>query len=997
MPDPYEIVAEINAFLVSQRPKTTQELSDLAAAYASLCKEANTRLLRCADYLRRGLRSEAIYHSEVEPDLLDWVGVLDMVPGPAWRTVCDQHNLETAPSLHMDIARELNAAYTTEEASRHTLKNLRRMSLAGASVRERLAAMRSLATIDPTNTQLDQDIKEFEAARLREIVNESREAYDACDPEQLGALLKEVSGNGWRVKPPADFVASLSKSAKHVARDLTAERLESLLPDLHNAYSAFSYEECKALLDEWNRIVSKTKISVPQRLAVQVQPIIEWVAGVEREREIQQRFADACARLSDAIDRAAPAHELQVFYDHVASFGLQMPEGLEQRCRQRVMQLASRRRRRVRLTLVLSGVGLLIVAGLVVLLIYNAMVSQQVDALESRVRSLLDARKIDEAEKALAAAPADLLEQPRVQAQVNRLADIKGTLQQKVAEFREHMRRAGAGGVESPDTESLSMAKGVGRELAGYGIGDPLTEALEFEDRLTRYRLTEQGRSDAEFQTAADRVEEGSKALDDRPIKESIPADVEPDELAQFRQKLTSFQGKLTELEDAVGKLKEFSPSAPLPQVSEKLKQERLDRLGKVLISSRKAASDRASLIVDRQGQLTAVSNLGLQARSAQDLEKALKDYVARYDSNSPRRDDFAKAAQQAGLWTAVDDWAKLLAKWGSDLLPDGKTELAARLEDANAYLQSHPTTPFKDALGKYLDYLTKAQASLDDKGPWKGRFKSTIGMLPMKFLVLTGTDGERYYTLQGITKAASQGSLVYVLTDMKVETPADTADANFFREMRFLKDPPPFKPAPQAEIARKVGSRIDELKLHAALWDTVGFDIAQAIKDANDTDVIYRCYLLNLVMDHLGNSAWIPDPDVQKSVESHIFADAAQLTGWVDPKDTASRNARPAHEEKLGRMDFLAMKQKIIAERKRMCQALMFQCFDCRGVPIRTKDGGWRLLTSSDPPKDTELWAVVSGKVQKVGQIQAGQVRITEPSLTEGALIFLRPATPSE
>jgi len=990
MPDPYEIVAEINAFLVSQRPKTTQELSDLAAAYASLCKEANTRLLRCADYLRRGLRSEAIYHAEVEPDLLDWVGVLDMVPGPAWRTVCDQHNLETAPSPHMDIARELNAAYTTEEAARHTLKNLRRMSLAGASVRERLTVMRSLATIDPTNTQLDQDIKEFEDARLREIVNESREAYDARSPEQLGALLKEVSGNGWRVKPPADFVASLSKSAKHVARDLTAERLESLLPDLHNAYSAFSYEECKALLDEWNRIVSKTKVAVPQRLAVQVQPIIEWVAGVEREREIQQRFADACARLSDAIDRAAPAHELQVFYDHVASFGLQMPEGLEQRCRQRVMQLASRRRRRVRLTLVLSGVGLLIVAGLVVLLIYNAMVSQQVDALESRLRGLLDAKKIDEAEKALAAAPADLLEQPRVQAQVNRLADIKGKLQQKEAEFREHMRRACAGGVESADTESLSMAKGVGRELAGYGMGDPLTEALEFEDRLTRYRLTEQGRSDAEFQVAADRVEEGLKALDNRPIRESIPPDVEPNELAQFRQKLTSFQGKLTDLEDAVGKLKEFSPSAPLPQVSEKLKQERLDRLGKALASSGTEASNRASLIADRQGQLAAVSNLSGQARSAQTLEKALKDYVARYDANSPRRDDFAKAAQQAGLWTAIDDWAKLLAKWGNDLLPDGKTELAARLEDANAYLQSHPTTPFKDALGKYLDYLTKAQASLDDKGPWKGRFKSTIGMLPMKFLCFTGTDGERYYTLQGITKAASQGSAVYVLKDMRVETPADTGDANFW-ELRSPRDPN-LKPAPQAEIARRVGSRIDELKLHAALWDTVGFDIAQAIKDANDTDVIYRCYLLNLVMDHLGNSAWIPDPDVQKSVESRIFADAAQLTGWVDPKDTASRNARPGHEEKLGRMDFLAMKQKIIAERKRMSQALMFQCFDCRGVPIRTKDGGWRLLTSSDPPKDAELWAVVSGKVQKVGQIEAGQVRITEQGLIEGTLIFLRP-----
>src|SRR4051812_40971078 len=60
-------------------------LRDAAAQYAEACAEANQRLRQVGQLLKRGLRSEALQLTEEEPNLLDFVGMLDFPELPAWR------------------------------------------------------------------------------------------------------------------------------------------------------------------------------------------------------------------------------------------------------------------------------------------------------------------------------------------------------------------------------------------------------------------------------------------------------------------------------------------------------------------------------------------------------------------------------------------------------------------------------------------------------------------------------------------------------------------------------------------------------------------------------------------------------------------------------------------------------------------------------------------------------------------------------------------------
>src|SRR5437016_3892765 len=88
-----QIVDEIRSFILSADQTQTDAVKQLAAAYAAAGQEAGNRLRRCADYLQRGLRAEAIQLAEVEPNLLDELSILDFAERDQWEVVCATYGL----------------------------------------------------------------------------------------------------------------------------------------------------------------------------------------------------------------------------------------------------------------------------------------------------------------------------------------------------------------------------------------------------------------------------------------------------------------------------------------------------------------------------------------------------------------------------------------------------------------------------------------------------------------------------------------------------------------------------------------------------------------------------------------------------------------------------------------------------------------------------------------------------------------------------------------
>ena len=166
MPDPKQTVESIRAFLGSQGTNVSAQLVAVAAEYAEMCRDANLRLRRCADFLRDGFRGEALAYAAARPPLLDLVSDLQFRELPDWERTCTSLNLARPGRLAVDAAANLIEASRQQEPLKELLSKHRNLALARADLPARLEVLRQLIEADPQNPCWRRDVEDLTLARL---------------------------------------------------------------------------------------------------------------------------------------------------------------------------------------------------------------------------------------------------------------------------------------------------------------------------------------------------------------------------------------------------------------------------------------------------------------------------------------------------------------------------------------------------------------------------------------------------------------------------------------------------------------------------------------------------------------------------------------------------------------------------------------------------------------------------------------------------------------
>ena len=115
MLDYQRIVDNVRAALFSGGQENEDLLQAAAADYSVALDEVNERLRQCAAALRKGLRAEALHLAEIEPNLLDVVGVVDFAERASWDELLRIKNLVPPAPLLLDAAADLNEAYAVDQ------------------------------------------------------------------------------------------------------------------------------------------------------------------------------------------------------------------------------------------------------------------------------------------------------------------------------------------------------------------------------------------------------------------------------------------------------------------------------------------------------------------------------------------------------------------------------------------------------------------------------------------------------------------------------------------------------------------------------------------------------------------------------------------------------------------------------------------------------------------------------------------------------------------
>ena len=284
MADQQEIIEAIKTFLATPGHSWSVDLSDVAAAYASICREANERLRRCAEYLQRGMRSEAVQLAGCQPKLIPLVDSLKLPDLASWSQACVANGLPAPPELIEEPLAQLEAAVEVERRLEPLVARHRLLSLAKSPIRDRLEVLVPLHEKDPTNPVWVENLRTLGAVRLKQIRAEAQTAYKAKDLTALEELSSEVSGKTWQIDVPDDLLRGVDRAVGFLRLENGKEELRPLLAELRAAHEENDFDRAAPILEQWQQIVETRQMTLPKALQEAIRPIIAWITDEERRR-----------------------------------------------------------------------------------------------------------------------------------------------------------------------------------------------------------------------------------------------------------------------------------------------------------------------------------------------------------------------------------------------------------------------------------------------------------------------------------------------------------------------------------------------------------------------------------------------------------------------------------------------------------------------------------------------------------------------------------------
>ena len=355
MADLYEMIEQVQVMLASSQNPDKEQLRRLHSDLDAEIRKANKRLRECDALLANGHRSEAIQLAEQEPELLDVVSVLDFAELPEWNDFVAELGLNVTPELHIDIASDLNRAYTEDAPLETHLRRFRLYSLARAPLRSRISILKKIRRLDEGNPVWDTDLRKYEEARLRQIKDEFRDADHENDVNKLRELASEVRGQ-WLVEPNRQLINRINQSVRSLNLMHVTDRLSEVARKLLQAREDGDLDWALELAEEWdslNRSCSDASVELDE-LRSTVRQALSWA-------QHQQQHHENIDRLRRSLNSSMSVTELRNRYLAARENNRDLPEDLQREYDAAILNL-NRRNRNRKLALIGGGVVLLVLA-----------------------------------------------------------------------------------------------------------------------------------------------------------------------------------------------------------------------------------------------------------------------------------------------------------------------------------------------------------------------------------------------------------------------------------------------------------------------------------------------------------------------------------------------------------------------------------------------------------------------------------------------------------
>jgi hypothetical protein len=931
-----ETVDELRFILQREVIEDRPELWGLVAKYGELCHEANVRLRRCEEFLKQGLRSEAIHLAEQSPALLDVVATLDFAERPQLLDVVDMYFQQPPEPLLLDVAAHLNEAYALQEPLQKLLDQHRLFALARCPLRDRLGVLRKLADLDSATPYWEDDILDMEKARQDEMDAESRTASAAGNVAVLQALASEAQNPTWRSEFPAGLLKSLKSRGSQTSKRKASGRLEELCGELHAAFSALDVASARRCREVWQQAALVAKLPADHPLAVDIAPVMGWLEDQDRHAAEEAAFAAGTAALEQALDRDdASTEELRRLHLPIERLNRSLPELLERRFNNRVRTLETGQARKRKLIATGTVAAAVIVVGSIGLMIRSAQNADQTRRLTAAVEELVAAGNLTEARK-------------MTDAHQSATDELWLTVRKKLseAEQSEHDR------VLKWTAEMESVRAAVDEVQADAPMKQARQLARTEEEKLEVGRWELKWRKRANEATAAREAEFHRRLVTATAAIQALDYKTE----RELLNDLNGFRNRIEEASTEVSRLKSQQKGVATELASQAgLLESRLTAANKLLTDI-----IRKSAMLDK---LTKVSLIPLdQPWSTVTLDafpSTLREFVMAYPQDL-RTAAFRSAAEACPL-PAVYGERDLLKRW-MRLEPADDRDIDKRLRELRAFLAEHAGCPGRETLQQYETWLISLQRRFAEDGdPDEGAIKRLTRLFDGKFIrdghTLTDKSGTTYYLKE---EKFIDGNASKVGFDYLVGFNSETKNVSKMpSELTTGQTQSP----PQQALAKKVRTEINRAGLQN--WNKYFLDLAQAILKADDVDAFLRYLLLLKTLEFAAMGDLFLEQQLEPVLKELNDEQLDRSVAWMDPNNKAAKKARDQAIELLAQLPPLEPLFERAGQREKQFEQALFAGRYAIGWLEKLGAGEWRCRSNRIPADGSQLMIVTRAEAE--------------------------------
>lgn len=331
--------------------------------YAAATRDVNLRLFKCEQLIGLGQRSEALRQAMIEPDLFRQIAELDIPARAAWIEFAGRTGLPAPGALNMQAVALLNQAFSMEKSIESLLQQFRLLSLARASMPQRLNVLRLLVKAEPANTSWMDDLTRFEQVRCEEIRTLAVRVRQKKEWDLVEQLSEEVQSPLWVNRPPLDVIDAVIRARDELMRDEARRALLVLSGRLNDAIRMNDLGSAVAVKSDVLTVMNRFELKEADPLLDPFRQGFEWIVGMEKAETRMNEFRKKVRELSKAIHDHQEWWYIEQCYRQARDFQMPIPDEIL------AAYLAARSKRGILKQVLIFGGILLLVVVVVLLLV----------------------------------------------------------------------------------------------------------------------------------------------------------------------------------------------------------------------------------------------------------------------------------------------------------------------------------------------------------------------------------------------------------------------------------------------------------------------------------------------------------------------------------------------------------------------------------------------------------------------------------------------------